>query len=70
MKVIAVTFPNMEKAMIPAITRGAVDGPNTAPKNTVAMSSLQLSSIDVGFAMAASISVWLNLSTESLIERH
>ena len=52
------------------ITRGATDGPNTAPKNTVAMSRLQLSLIDVGFATAASIRVWLNLSTESLIERH
>lgn len=64
------TFPNSENAISPDITRGARLCPNTAPKKTVAMSSLQLSLINVGFASTSLMRVWLNLLTESLIERH
>ena len=64
------TLPNIENAMMPDITRGASCPPNTVPKNTVAMSSLQLFSISVGFATTSFTRVWLNLSTESLIDRH
>ena len=64
-----VTLPNIENAMIPDITRGARCPPNTEAKKTVAMSSLQLFSINVGFASTSVMRVWLNLSTESLTER-
>lgn len=63
-------LPNIETAMIPAITRGAISGPKTAPKKTVAMSSLQLSSIIFSSAIMPLIKVELNLLIESLIDKH